>query len=173
MQNKTRRLTVNAMLAALSFVLSYIALDMQVVKITFESFPVHVGALLLGPASGGTIALIATALFQLLRHGITPTTLLWMAPNIISGLGLGMYAKTKKFQLTRKQMVIAVLIAEIVITTVNTFALYVDGNMFGWYKPDVFLAALPVRYAICLVKGVAYGYILHPVVVKLQKTVLK
>ena len=173
MQTKTRRLTVNAMLAALSFVLSYLALDMQVVKITFESFPIHVGALLLGPASGGTIALIATALFQILRHGITPTTILWMAPGIISGVGLGFYAKGKQFRLTKKQTVIAVLICELVITAVNSFALYVDGNMFGWYQQEVFLTMLPIRFGVALAKGLVYGFVLHPIVTKLQKTVLK
>ena len=50
--DRTVRLTVNAMLAALCACLGYISLDLGNLKITFESLPVLMAGLMFGPASG-------------------------------------------------------------------------------------------------------------------------
>ena len=46
---KTKQLTLDAMLAAMCAVLGYVALDMGSIKITFESLPILLGAMLFGP----------------------------------------------------------------------------------------------------------------------------
>ena len=49
---KTVRLTTNAMMAAMCAVLGYVALDLGNIKITFESLPVLLAALMFGPVDG-------------------------------------------------------------------------------------------------------------------------
>ena len=78
------------MLAALCAVLSYLSVDIgNSMRITFESFPIALGALLLGPLDGAAIAFVGNLIYQLLRHGITATTLLWIAPYVITALLIG------------------------------------------------------------------------------------
>ena len=48
----TKKLTINAMMAAMCAVLGYLALDMGSLKITFESLPVLISAFLFGPLDG-------------------------------------------------------------------------------------------------------------------------
>ena len=49
MQNKTKRLATNAMLAALYFALSMLAVPMGGLKLTFEHLPVIIAAMMFGP----------------------------------------------------------------------------------------------------------------------------
>lgn len=169
MQNQTKKMATNAMLAALCAVLGFIAIDMWTMKITLESFPVNLGALLFGPMDGAVIALLGSAIYQLLKYGISVTTVLWIAPGVISAALLGMYAKKKDFRLTRKEMIIAVLLAELLITVLNTGVIYLDSKIFGYYFPGYIVANLIPRFAICIGKGIVYGAVLHPMVETLKK----
>ena len=62
--NKVKQLVINAMLAAICFVLAYFSLTFVNIKFTFESIPVHLGALFFGPAAGMAIGGIGTFLYQ-------------------------------------------------------------------------------------------------------------
>ncbi len=170
MQNRTKKMATNAMLAALCAVLGFIAIDMWTMKITLESFPVNLGALLFGPVDGAVIALLGSFIYQLLKYGVSATTLLWVLPGVISALLLGLYAKKKGFQLTKTQMVIAVLIAELIITALNTGVIYVDSKMYGYWFPGYISLNLIPRLAVCIGKGIVYGVVLHPMVDRLKKT---
>ena len=57
---KTRQLVLDAMLAAICFLLANMALSTGTVKVTFESVPVLIGALLFGPIDGLAIGGIGT-----------------------------------------------------------------------------------------------------------------
>ena len=56
------------MLCAMCAVLGYVALDLGSIKLTFESLPVLLGALLFGPVDGMFIGGIGTLLYQLVRY---------------------------------------------------------------------------------------------------------
>ena len=169
MQNKTKRLATNAMLSALCAVLGFIALDFNVLKITLESFPVNMGALLFGPVDGAVIAFIGSFIYQLLKYGVSATTALWIAPGVISAVLSGWYAKKKDYQLTKMQMVVAVLLAELVVTVLNTGVMYIDAKMYGYYFPGFITGSLIPRLAICVGKGIVYGVILHPMLDSIKK----
>lgn len=66
---KTRKLALNAVLAAMCAALGALALDLNSIKITFESFPILLGALLFGPLDGLAVGFVGTLLYQLLRYG--------------------------------------------------------------------------------------------------------
>ena len=171
MQNKTKKMATNAMLAALCAVLGFIAIDMWTMKITLESFPVNLGALLFGPVDGAVIALLGSFIYQMLKYGFSATTLLWIAPGVISAVLLGLYAKKKDFRLTRGQMIAAVLMAELVTTILNTGVIYVDSNMYGYYFPGYITLNLIPRFALCIGKGIVYGAVLYPLVDTVKKAI--
>lgn len=169
MQNQTKKMATNAMLAALCAVLGFIAIDLWTMKITLESFPVNLGALLFGPVDGAVIALLGSFIYQLLKYGFSATTLLWILPGVISAVLLGGYAKKHNFKLSKKQMIVAVLLAELVTTVLNTGVIYIDSNMYGYYFPGYISMNLIPRLAICIGKGIVYGAVLHPIVETLKK----
>ena len=157
---KTRQLTIDAMLCAMCAVLGYVALDLGSIKLTFESLPVLLGALLFGPVDGMFIGGIGTLLYQLVRYGVTATTLLWILPYVVCGLLVGAWARRKEFSLSRRETVILVVAAELVITVLNTVALYVDSKLFDYFFPGFILKALGLRLVICVVKAIAFGMLL-------------
>ena len=71
MHFKTKQLTLDAMLAAMCAVLGYLSLDFGNLKITFESLPILLGAMLFGPADGFLIGTVGTFIYQLLRYGVS------------------------------------------------------------------------------------------------------
>lgn len=171
MQNQTKKMATNAMLAALCAVLGFVSIDMGNLKITLESFPVNLGALLFGPVDGMVIAFLGSFIYQILKYGFSVTTLLWILPGVVSAALLGGYAKKKEFGLTRKQVIIAVLIAELVVTILNTGVMYIDSKIYGYYSFVYIFGTIVPRFAICIGKGVVYGAVLHPLMETVKKAI--
>ena len=79
----TRQMAADSMLAAMCAVLGAVALDVGNLKITLESVPIIVGALLFGSLDGAAIGFVGTLVYQLLRYGVSVTTLLWILPYVV------------------------------------------------------------------------------------------
>ena len=141
------------MLAAMCAVLGYLSVDLGNLKITFESLPVLVAAFLLGPADGLIVGCIGTLIYQILRYGLTATTALWMLPYMLCGLLVGLYAKKKRFRLSKKEVAWAVGIAELMILLLNTAVMAVDS----------------IRLLICAAKSVAFALILPGILQTIRK----
>ncbi len=159
---KTKRLSTDAMLAAMCAVLGYVSLDFGNLKITFESVPVLIAALLFGGADGAAVGLVGTLIYQLLRYGVSATTALWIAPYVLCGALVGLYAKRRDFSLSQTQTLFIVVSNELLITALNTVVLYVDSKIYGYYSPAFIFGTLSLRAAICVIKAVAYAYALPP-----------
>ena len=157
---KTRQLSIDAMLCAVCSVLGYVALDLGSIKITFESLPVLLGALLFGPVDGMLVGGVGTLIYQLIRYGVTATTPLWIAPYVVCGLLAGAWAQRRDFALSRRQTIILVVLAELAVTALNTAALYIDSKLYGYWFPGFILGVLGLRLVICVVKASAFGLIL-------------
>ena len=167
---KTRQLVLDAMLAAICFLLANMALSTGTVKVTFESVPVLIGALLFGPIDGLAIGGIGTLLYQMLSYGFTATTALWIIPYMVCGLFVGLCAKIKRFDLTKGQLMVIVVIGELLVTLFNTIALYVDSHVYGYYYPTIITGVLVLRLVICVVKAMAYSVILPSLLKPIRKT---
>ena len=77
MKSSTRRIATDAMLAAMYVCLSYVSLSIgNSMKITLDSLPILVAALLLGPLDGLAVGLTGSFLSQLLTYGLSATTIL-------------------------------------------------------------------------------------------------
>ncbi len=167
--SRTRQLAVDAMLAAMCAVLGYISLDFISMKITFESVPILIGALLFGPLDGAAIGLVGTLIYQLLRYGVSTTTLLWILPYVLCGLLVGWYASAHRFELTQKQMLFIVVVAELMVTLLNTGVIFVDSKIYGYYTPALITGSLALRLVICVGKAVAYAFALLPLLNAVRK----
>lgn len=167
---KTRQLAIDAMLCAVCAVLGYVALDLGSIKITFESLPILLGALLFGPVDGMLIGGVGTLIYQLIRYGVTATTPLWIVPYVVCGLLVGAWAQRRNFALSRRQTVVLVVLAELAVTALNTAALYIDSKLYGYWFPGFILGVLGLRLVICVVKAIAFGLILPGVIETVRRT---
>ncbi|MDY2910036.1 MAG: folate family ECF transporter S component [Oscillospiraceae bacterium] len=164
----TKQLCTNSALAALCAVLGYFSISTGNFKLSFETLPIIIGALVMGPLSGAAIGLCGTFVYQLLRYGLMPTTPLWMLPYCVCGLIVGFAAKAGGYKLSRKKTVLLCVIAELAVTTLNTGVLYIDSRVYGYTVAYVFATIIP-RYAVCVVKAVAEGFLLPPIVNALSR----
>ena len=164
---QTKRLTTLAMLSAMCAVLGYLAIDLGNIKITFEALPVFLGGLLYGPLDGLLIGTIGTLIYQLLRYGVSLTTVLWILPYTITGCIVGFVAKKNQFQLDRKSVMITVVLCDLLITLLNTGVIYIDSKIYGWYYPALIIGSLALRLIVSIVRGVAFGAITPKLIEKL------
>ena len=156
----TRQLALDAMLAAMCAVLGYLSLDFGNVKITFESVPILLAALMFGAVDGMAVGGVGTLLYQLLRYGISVTTPLWILPYVLCGALVGLCARKRGFTLSQRQLVWLIVAAELLVTLLNTGVLYADSRIYGYYYPGIILGVLALRLVLCVLKALAYAFVL-------------
>ncbi|MBO4903310.1 MAG: ECF transporter S component [Lachnospiraceae bacterium] len=163
-KRQTIQLTTDAMLAAMCAVLGYFALDLFNFKLSFESLPVLVAALLFGPLDGALVGLIGTFLYQFLRYGLEASTPLWVIPYGIIGLVCGLYARKYKYYNTRKQIRFIVAAMEILIFLLNTVSLYLYAELFpsvvGKSGLVFVLSGIVQRSIVAVAKAVAFALLM-------------
>ena len=165
-----RQLALNAVLAAVCIVLAGLSLKIGGnLKISFESLPVHLGALLFGPVDGMLIGGIGTFIYQVLLsgYGISATTVLWILPYVSCGLMDGLCAA--RMGRGRGGLFFMLLLSELCITLLNTFALYVDSKIYAYYSPAFVFGTLALRLFLCLVRALVYTALMPPLLGSLKK----
>lgn len=151
---KTKKLVFNAMLAAMCTVLASVAINLGNMKITLESVPVLLAGLLFGPMSGAMVGFVGTLLYQALIYSVTITTILWVIPYVVCGGVVGLLAKRTNYQPSRRQVILFVVIAELLVTALNTGALYIDSQIYGYYSATLIIPMLLPRYGVCVGKAI-------------------
>ncbi|MDO4478933.1 MAG: folate family ECF transporter S component [Lachnospiraceae bacterium] len=167
---KTKRLVMNAMLIAMCAVLGYVAIDLTTIKLTFESVPVLIAALLFGPVDGLAVGALGTFIYQMLRYGFSATTFLWILPHALFGLVVGIYAKKSGFKLGRMETAILILLSELMITVLNSGVIYADSKIYGYYFEGIVLGSLLVRLISCVAKSIIFALVVPMLVNILKKT---
>lgn len=165
----TIQITTDAMLAAMCAILGYLAIDLFSFKLTFESLPVIIAALLFGPVDGSLVGLIGTFLYQLLRYGLDASTPLWVIPYGIIGLVCGLYAKKWSYYNSDKQLRLIVGGMEMLIFGLNTIALYIYGGMIGKVASEFVLSAIIPRFVVAAVKAVGFAFLMPPLLRSLHR----
>ena len=178
MQNKTKKMAVNSMLAAVYFALSMLAIPMGGLKLTFEHLPIIITALLFGPLDALIVGALGELINQMMTFGFTPTTILWMAPAMFRGLSMGLCAKflSKHVGLNAVieeklpvAFIVTCVVSGLICSLINTFTLYVDSKMFGYYSYAMVFGVFWVRMAASAVSSVLMSIAGKPVVVALRK----
>ena len=164
------QLVIDAMLIAVCAVLGYLAIDLTSIKITFESLPILIAALLFGPVDGITVGAFGTLIYQYLRYGFTATTALWMLPYIVLGFIAGFYAKKKEFRYKPFELGILVILCELVVTLLNTLVILIDSKIYGWYYPTLITGSLVIRLVVCIAKAIVFGAVLYPLLTAIRRS---
>lgn len=159
MRNETRRLVIDAMLAALCFVLSLISIDLGSMKITLVGLPVIVCGLLYGPVDGFIVGLLGCFLEQMLKYGFTATTVLWIIPAGMRGLMMGIYSLKCRQNFTRRGLAIMIVLSALAVTTLNTLVWYIDSLIYHYYSFETVFGSALIRYATGIVTAVVFSII--------------
>jgi hypothetical protein len=113
---------------------------------------------------------------------LTPTTLLWCIGETARGATLGLCALLflRKWLLSAQRLSgkqTAILLVCCVLTGVlaalgQTFALYVDSNMFGYYRYEIVFGVMIWRILVYALLSASFGYLSLPIISALRKTKL-
>ena len=178
MRNKTKRMATNAMLAALYFALSMLAVPVGGLKLTFEHLPVIMAAVMFGPVDALIIGGLGELANQMMTYGLTPTTVLWMTPAMFRGLSMGLCAKylskhvgadaviAKKLPVA---FLVACVVSGLICSLLNTFTLYVDSKMYGYYSYALVFGVFWIRMAASAVSSVLMAAAGKPVLAAMKK----
>ena len=188
MQNKgkmaTKRLAVNAVLIAIYVALRFFNIPFgEAFRFTLAPFSVILCALLFGPVDGLIVGLLGEFLSQVLGpYGLTPTTLLWCMGETVRGVSLGLCSVLflRKWLLsaqrpTGKQCLTLLLccVATGVLASLGqTFALYVDSNMMGYYSYAMVFGVMVWRILVYILLSAVFGYLSLPIISALRKAKL-
>lgn len=177
----TRRLVINAVLIAIYVVLRFFNIPMgNSFRFTLASFSVVLCALLYGPVDGLLVGLLGEFLSQVLSpYGLTPTTLLWCVGETVRGgvLGLCTVLFLRKGLLSSENpqrtcvvnTLLCCVFTGILAALGQTFALYVDSKMFGYYSYTIVFGVMVWRILIYMVLAGAFGYLSLPIISALKK----
>ena len=176
-----KRLVLNAVLIALYVVLGFAKIPIgNILRINLASFAVVVCAVAFSPIDGLIVGFMGEFLSQILSpYGLTPTTALWAVPEAVRGLLLGLIM----LFFVKKQMTPAVLLKSkslvwylaaniftgVIASLLNTFALYVDSKMFGYYSEYMVFGILAVRLVLAVLMSGAFGYVTLYIVSALKR----
>lgn len=112
---------------------------------------------------------IGTFIYQVLLsgYGISATTVLWILPYVSCGLMDGLCAA--RMGRGRGGVFFMLLLSELCITLLNTFALYVDSKIYAYYSPAFVFGTLALRLFLCLVRALVYTALMPPLLGSLKK----
>ena len=157
--SKIYRIAINALFVALYVVLSTV-LSFKIpgaIQISLSTLPLLLVAFLFSPADAVSVALLGTLLEQLLDpspFGFA-TLPLWLIPGALMALtaaiGAGYVKRVKSKRLAVLLTCATVVCAEILLTALNTGALYLDGYLLN-YPVKALHLMLPTRALNCLVR---------------------
>lgn len=169
--SQTRKIAVVGMLSAMCAILGYISIDFANLRFTFVSFPIYVGAFLLGGPSGFLIGFIGNFIYQVLKFGITATTVLWIIPYAAAGYVAGVYAKSKNFNMNARQTMFIIAVCAFMISTLNTISFFIDAKIYGYYNPVTMFAAIPPRYVKTVIEVIIYSAVVPTVLHAVRRVV--
>lgn len=151
------RLTTDAVFIAVYVVLSsFLSINLPIVQFSLSSLPLLLCAFVFGIPDAVIVALCGSFLEQVL-YGLSPTTFLWMAAPVAMALTAGglvrLFRCLSDHEPRTWQTIVTVVVAELVMTMVNTGMLYLDAYIMQ-YTVKAFWVALPSRLWSCAARAI-------------------
>lgn len=165
------KITVIAMLSAVYVVLNQVGtLRFGWINVSSAPLPIVIAALLYGPFAGLMVGLLGSFLGQLMTFGLMVTTVLWIAPPAMRGLLLGLWAKRRGYRLSFWEMCAALVLTSLAVTVLNTYFIYLDSIIFGYYTEVLMAGKFAIRILNSVVTSIALLLVAPPVVTLLRNT---
>lgn len=174
-----KRITLNAIMAALYVGLSFFSFIIAGVKVTIEELPVVICAVAFGPVDAALVGFLGEFMNQMLTYGFTPTTLLWILPAVVRGLFTGLcllflkkyYTTEELFKSSHSVWVFVICaVGGALAAALNTLAYYVDSTMYGYYNYALVFGVFWVRLAIGIAASAAMAAVSIPITLALRRT---
>lgn len=173
-----KRIALNAVLIALYTGLTFLTVPMGGLKITVEALPVIICAVAFGPVDAAIVGGLSEFLNQMLTYGFTPTTLLWVLPAVVRGLFIGLcmlpqrkaFSPDKIFRTSRVAIFFAVcIVSGLLVSCINTFTLYVDSTMYGYYSYAMVFGVFWIRIITGAISSALMALATIPIVLALRR----
>lgn len=167
----TKKIVMIAMLTAVYVILCLVGtIRLWWMNISVATLPLILAALLFGPVGGLFVGLLGSFLEQLLTYGLMATTVLWLVPNTVRGLLLGIYFKKKNYRPNRAQLIAALVVAALITTALNTVVMYLDSVIQGYYSYAYVFGGVVTRVIAGIVTAIVMAFVAPPVVKLLENT---
>ena len=176
-----RRIVTDAILIALFFALSMLSVEIAGVKLTFVALTTILAALFFGPVDAFLVGLLGAFLEQLLKYGLTATTMLWVLPEALRGLLFGLCVFFFAKQFTHEKMLSqrkpyfyygACIVTGMLTSVFNTLVFYVDATLYGYYTYALIFGVLWYRLLLSIAVSIVLATVALPIFAALKKTKL-
>lgn len=147
-RHTTVRLTTDAVLIAVYVALaSFVSINLPIAQFSLSSLPILLCVFVFGVPDAVAVALCGSFIEQVL-YGLSPTAPLWMAAPVAMALTAGglaaLFRRLSGRELPVWQTIVTVVVAELVMTLVNTGMLYLDAHIMQ-YSVKAIGVVLPIR----------------------------
>lgn len=175
-----KRLCVEAMMVALYFAFDLLSTQLTPIfsamfggniRISLSGIPIIMAAVIFGPVSGAVVGLLGSFLGQMLGYGITATTILWVLPDCIYGLVIGLLFLAFKKKTDFLHFCPIIVVSSVMLTLLNTLSIYVDGKIYGYYSPAIFSVQLLSRITIGVITAVVLSILLPPILKAIKRII--
>ena len=165
------KLCISSIMAALFVVFDMLSIKISNnIKITFGGLPILIVAFLLGPLWGALTGFVGAFVGQLLSFGLSVTTLVWVLPAAVRGIVAGyLFILLAKKLKERYGIMISVISSSLLVTVLNTLAIYIDSKVFGYFSLEVVFGATAFRLISAVLTSVAYILLIIPIYKAVKK----
>lgn len=174
-----KRIAIDAVLIAMYFGLSWASVEIGGIKLTFVGLASIIAAMVYGPIDGFLVGFFGAFCEQMLKHGFTATTLLWLLGPAMRGLVVGCAKLIFKRSMSTENLLrnhrpyvfFAVSIfAGLVVSVLNTTAFYVDAKMFHYYTYELIFGVFWLRLLLAAASSLLMALVTLPVLAGVQHT---
>ena len=175
-RSKILRITLDALFVALYVILGTV-LSFKIpgaIQISVSTVPILLCAFLFSPADAAAVALLGTLLEQILDpspYGFA-TLPMWLIPGVamalLAALGARLCRRVEKKHVAAVLTCVTIICAELLLTLLNTGALYIDGYLLGYSVKAIHLL-LPARLLNCLVRCVTSSLLVNLLLLPLRR----
>lgn len=168
-KNLTTQICINGVMAALFIVLDLISVRIgNHIKITFSGLPIIISAIYFGPIAGTVVGGMGGLIGQAITYAkLSITTPLWILPAIARGFIVGILYKC----FGKKYLSVYIVISSLIVSALNTLAIYVDSKIYGYYNPVTFLSGTAFRFISGIITAVVYIAVIYAIMKALDKVI--
>lgn len=157
-------------LIALFIPLSYLSFIIPIInaKITLQNLPIYIAGILYGPIYGAIVGAMGMLISQILQYGIEITTILWIIPQTLLGLIVGLLSKSRILDYSKKSFIIYMIILNIMVTILNTIVLYIDSIIKNYNQ-----YILGISFIGRIISSIIFALILYIIIPYIIKAIQK
>ena len=138
-------------------------------KFTLQNIPIFLIAMLYSKKEAMSVGFIGMLLNQIIKYGFDIFNIIWVIPYVVLGFVFGSLYKEKD---KKEIFFIKILLSNIMLTILNTLAMYIHSNLFGYFSYQYIFSSLIYRFLTSIITSFIY-FIILPYLYKLVIKIIK